>query len=139
MLLQLPLGSALSVVIGRAAPEVERAYTRARELCERLGDPPELFATLLGLWMVYLLRGELRRACELAEQLLRRAESAHDPALPTYAQMARGGTSYWMGEFLRARELLESAINLYDPSAIDRSSSTIAWLMSGYVACHTWP
>jgi predicted ATPase len=53
--------------------------------------------------------------CELAEQLLLRAESAHDPALLTYAQMARGGISYWMGEFLLARKLLESSINLYDP------------------------
>jgi predicted ATPase len=102
-------------VKGFAAPEVERAYTRARELCERLGDPPELFAALLGLWYMYLIRGELRRAYELAEQLLRRAQSAHDPALLTYAQIARGTTSYWMGELLPARENLENAITLYDP------------------------
>ena len=81
LLLQLALGPALIAVKGWAAPEVERAYTRARELCERLGDPPELFPALLGLWAVYYLRGELRKAYELAEQLLRRAQSAHDPAL----------------------------------------------------------
>jgi predicted ATPase len=115
VLLQLALGPALSVVMGRAAPEAERAYTRVRELCERLGDPPELFPALFGLWIVYVGRGKLRKACELAEQLLRRAQSAHDPALLTYAHMAGGGTSYWMGEFLPARQHLENAINLYDP------------------------
>ena len=94
---------------------MERAYTRARELCERLGDPPELFPALFGLWVVHLLRGELRRAYELAEQLLRLAQSAHDPALLMYAQVALGTTSYWMGEFLPAREHLENAITLYDP------------------------
>src|SRR5207302_287903 len=72
--LQLALGAALIAIKGWAAPEVERAYTRTRELCERLGDPPELFPALLGLWAVYYLRGELRKALELAEQLLQRAQ-----------------------------------------------------------------
>jgi predicted ATPase len=115
LLFQLALGSALIAVKGRAAAEAERAYTRARELCERLGDPPELFPALWGLWALHLLRGELRKACELAEQLLRRAQSAHDPELLIYAQAARGATSYLMGEFLPARKHLESAITLYDP------------------------
>ena len=115
LLLQLAIGPALIAVKGCAAPEVERAYTRARELCERLGDPPELFPALFGLWVMHLLRGELRKAYELAEQLLRRAQSAHDPALLLYAHIALGNTSYWMGEFLPAREHLEMAITLYDP------------------------
>jgi predicted ATPase len=49
LLLQLAVGRALFAVKGFAAPEAERAYTRARELCERLGDPPELFPALFGL------------------------------------------------------------------------------------------
>ena len=43
LLLQLAVGPALIAVKGFAAPEVERAYTRARELCERLGDPAGAF------------------------------------------------------------------------------------------------
>ncbi len=39
LLLQLAVGPALIAAKGYAAPEVEGAYTRARELCERLGDP----------------------------------------------------------------------------------------------------
>ena len=101
---------------------MERAYTRARELCERLGDPPELFPALLGLWAVYYLRAELRTAYELAEQLLRRAQSAHDPALLMYAQHALGYTSFSMGEWLLAREHLEMAISLYDPERHRRSA-----------------
>jgi predicted ATPase len=114
LLLQLAVGPALIAVKGYAAPETERAYTRARELCERVGDPPELFPALWGLFNVHLLRGELRTASELAERLLRRAQSTHDPALLMYAQMVRGTTSYWMGEALPARELWENAITLYD-------------------------
>ena len=112
--LQLALGPALIAVKGWAAPEVERAYTRTRELCERLGDPPELFPALLGLWAVYYLRGELPKAYELAEQLLRRAQSAQNPTLSLYVHLALGCTSFSMGEWLLARDHLEMAISLYD-------------------------
>ncbi len=113
--LQLALGPALIAVKGWASPETERAYTRARELCGRLGDPVELFPALFGLWIMHLLRGELRTAYELAEQLLRRAQGAHDQAVLVHAQWAPAATSYWMGEFLPAREYFEMAIAIYDP------------------------
>jgi predicted ATPase len=86
-----------------------------RELCGRLGDSPELFPALFGLWIVYVARGELGRTYELAEQLLRLAQSTHEPALLLYARYALGTTSYWRGEFPSAREHLENAITLYDP------------------------
>jgi predicted ATPase len=113
--LQLALGPALMTTKGRGAPETERAYTRARELCERLGDPPELFRALFGLWIVYLVRAEMRTAHELAEQLLRRARGTHDPVLLLYAHHALGNTSFRIGKLLLAREHLEMAISLYEP------------------------
>ncbi len=115
LVLQLAVGPALMAVKAYAGPEAQRAYTRARELCERLGDPSELFPALYGLWVVYVVRGELPRAYELAEELLRRAESAHDATLLMYARYALGDSSCWMGEFLPAREHLEIGIALYDP------------------------
>jgi predicted ATPase/DNA-binding winged helix-turn-helix (wHTH) protein len=114
LLLQLAAGPALIAVKGWAAPEVERAYARAQELCERLGDPPELFPAFHGLWSVYYLRGELRKAYELAAQLLRRAQSAHDPTLLLFAHVALGDTSFSLGECLLARTHLETALSLYD-------------------------
>ena len=127
--LQLALGLALFAVRGRAAPETERAYTRARELCERVGDPLELFPALFGLWVVYLVRNELRTAYELADRLLRRAQTAQDPALLVFAHMALGDTSPWMGELLLARQHLEMAISYMIASAIGRSPSALLGLM----------
>ena len=43
---------------GNAAPEVERAYARARALCAQLGDTPQLFPVLRGLMQYYLNRGD---------------------------------------------------------------------------------
>ena len=61
--LQLSLGLASIPAKGWASPDAGRAFTRARELCERLGDPPELFPALFGIAGIHLLRAELRKAC----------------------------------------------------------------------------
>jgi class 3 adenylate cyclase/predicted ATPase len=113
--LQLAVGPALIAVKGYAALETVSAYTRARELCHRLGSPPELFSALYGLWLAHLLRGELQTAYELAEQLLRLAQGAHHPALQAQARYASGSCSYWMGKFLSAKEHLDKATALYNP------------------------
>jgi class 3 adenylate cyclase/predicted ATPase len=115
LILQLAVGNALIPAKGFAAPEVERAYTRARELCERLDNPSELFPTLYGLAILHFLRRELRTAFELAKQLLRLSQDTDDPALQLLARRVLGVTSYKMGEFLPAREHLERAISIYDP------------------------
>ena len=144
LLLQLAVGPALMAVKAYAGLEAERAYTRARELCERLGDPSELFPALYGLWVVYLLRGELPRVYELAEELLLRAESAHDATRLMYARYALGNSSYWMGEFLPAREHVEMAIALYDPERhrplASRYEGVDAGVLSlSYAAWTLWP
>src|SRR5215813_5561613 len=46
--LHLALGAALQVTKGLAAPEVERAYTQARVLCQQVGETPELVPVLFG-------------------------------------------------------------------------------------------
>jgi predicted ATPase len=125
LLLQLALGQAVIAIKGWAAAEAERAFTRARELCERLGEPKELFSALFGLFAVYYLRGELRRAYELAEQLLRRAQGTKDPTLLMHAHAVLGSASFSMGELLLAKDHLEMGISLYDrerPTAIGLDS-----------------
>jgi predicted ATPase len=113
--LQISLGAPLIVTKGFAAPEVGQAYTRARELCQELGDTPQLFPVLRGLAGYYLARGELQAARELAEQLLRLAESAQEPALFLEAHMGLGGISFWLGDLAATREHSRQGIALYDP------------------------
>ncbi len=50
---QITLGQAQMAAKGQAAPEVEQAYTRARTLCEQVGDTAQL------LWVLGGLRGIL--------------------------------------------------------------------------------
>ena len=113
LLLQLALAAAFAIKGGWGLPEVEGAYARARELCEQLGNPPEFFPALNGLWAMRALRGELPSAHVLAEQLLHRAQATGDSPLLMYAHYALGFTSFWKGEFLTARKHLETASKLY--------------------------
>jgi predicted ATPase len=98
-----------------AAPDVERAYARARELCLQVGDAPQLSSVLFGLWWFYEVRADLRAARELAERLLDMARRRDDPADLVQAHRAMGHTLLWLGEFAPALDHFERAIALYDP------------------------
>jgi class 3 adenylate cyclase/predicted ATPase len=124
--LQLALRDALVVVNGYTAPEVEKTVLRARELCQQIGETPQLFPVLFRLWIFYINRGELQTARELAEQLMRLARSVQDQYLLSMAHMALGCTLHWLGEVVSARTLLEQAIELYDPQTHPRPTVNTA-------------
>jgi class 3 adenylate cyclase/predicted ATPase len=111
--LHLGLGAALQIAKGMAAPEVERAYTQARALCQQVGETPELVPVLLGLWRFYISRPQLHTARELGETLLRLAQRADDPALVVIAHYALGWTWSCLGILPAARQHLEEGIALY--------------------------
>jgi tetratricopeptide (TPR) repeat protein len=112
--LQTTLGPALIATKGYTAAEVERAYARARELCEGVADTPQLLLVLRGLQLFYLVRGGLHTARELSEQMLRVAQGQNDRALQVEAHLALGETLLFLGEQVSARENLEQGWALYD-------------------------
>jgi TOMM system kinase/cyclase fusion protein len=115
LLLQTALGPALMVAKGYAAPEVERAFARARELCQQVGETSQLFRVLVGLWNFYFIRGELQTARVLGGQLLTLAQQGQDPGLLLRAHAALGETLFHLGELVPARAHLEQGIVLYSP------------------------
>ena len=124
--LQTTLGTALIVTKGYASPEVEAAYTRARELLETLeskGDADaslavvkELrFPILFGLWLSHLVRGRFLSARELGEQCFVIAKQAGNQAFTVEAHRALGATLYYLSEFKSALAHLEAGIESYQP------------------------
>jgi predicted ATPase len=109
------VGIALRATKGQAAPEVERLYTRARELCERVGEPSQLFRVLWGFCHVHALRGEYQTRRALGEQLLSLAQRLHDPDLLLEAHHTLWTTLLAGGELAAARPHLEQGMKLYDP------------------------
>jgi predicted ATPase/class 3 adenylate cyclase len=113
--IQTTLGPALMTTKGQAAPEVVQVYTRARELCQQVGETSQLFQVLRGLWYFYLHRMELQMARELGEQLLTLAQHVGDSALLLEAHYALGNTLNYLGEFTTAHAHFAQGIALYDP------------------------
>jgi class 3 adenylate cyclase/tetratricopeptide (TPR) repeat protein len=123
--LQVALGPSLIAAKGYGEREVERVYGRARELCQQVGERPELVRVVIGLSMFYHNRGELRTATDLAEQAVALAEQGGE-AYPLLAAHTRLGiTLHMMGELSRALEHFEQAIDLYDPA--EHRSLTSVW------------
>jgi TOMM system kinase/cyclase fusion protein len=113
--LQTTLGPVFIATKGWAAPETGKVYTRARELCQQVGETPQLFPVLWGLNTFYIVRGELQTARELAEQFLGLAESQQNPAFLVQAYFALGLTLLALGELSSARKYLEQGSVVYDP------------------------
>ncbi len=66
--LQAPLASAFTAVKGYAAAETGKVLIRARELCREVGDTPQMFEVLYGMWAHIYVAGDLHAAFELAEE-----------------------------------------------------------------------
>jgi DNA-binding winged helix-turn-helix (wHTH) protein/predicted ATPase len=115
--LQTALGESLTATKGRASPEVEQTYARARALCQEIGETPQLVPTLRGLSLFYRNRGELPTARELGEQLDRLAQREAKPMPRLEAHDALGSTLFFLGEYTAAWMHFEQGIPLIDPTA----------------------
>jgi DNA-binding winged helix-turn-helix (wHTH) protein/tetratricopeptide (TPR) repeat protein len=113
--LQLTLGVPLIAIKGYATADVGSVYIRARELCEQLGETPEISRVLWGLWTFRLLRGELVAALEIAEEFLRLSERLSYPGHMMRAHLVMEVTCMHRGEFASAMEHFEKTLSLYDP------------------------
>jgi predicted ATPase len=122
--LQLILGPALVVTRGWGSQESLTTYARAMELCQVLGNPPELFEALWGIFAFHVVRAEHRNAHALADRLLLIARQSQANAHFVMAQWAAAAPSFYLGDFEAAREQLERAHSLYDPREHDR----LAWV-----------
>jgi TOMM system kinase/cyclase fusion protein len=108
------LGASLFAVKGYAAREVGETYTYARQLCQHLEDPHQLFTVLRGLWNYSLVRAELQTAHELGEQLLTLAQQVQDAAMLVAAHRALGVTLFHLGAVVSAHTHFAQGIQLYD-------------------------
>ena len=112
--LRINLGVALIATEGYAAPSVGTVYLKARQLCQRLGETPEISQVLWGLWTFHTLRADLGTALEIAEELLRLAEHLSDPELEMRGHWTMGITLTHMGECALAIEHFDKALLLYE-------------------------
>jgi len=86
------LGSVQIAVKGYAAPESGETFSRARDLWDRLGRPPEFRRVPWGQWVFHVNRSELDQAARHADGLLDFGSSHNDVVGMVLAALARGAT-----------------------------------------------
>ena len=112
--LQVTLAFALSGSKGLGVAEVEQAYLRAQALCDQIGAAPQLFPVLYGLCIFHWVRGHLRTARSIADEMLSIAVKADDSALLLIAHYSLGGVTYHIGDYRAALGHLNEAWSRYD-------------------------
>jgi predicted ATPase len=114
--LQMIRGLALRSVRGWAEPELESTFTRARALCQALGDTPELFPVIWNLTFFHMIRGTVAVVREQTATLMRQAEQTGQRSFLMAAHHLAGVTAEFAGEFPASHALLERARELHDPA-----------------------
>jgi class 3 adenylate cyclase/predicted ATPase len=110
--IQLALGIPLIAVQGYAAAETREAFSRARTLCLRLGNIPEYFQALFGLWGHSWMSGKNDEALHMADEFLSRSRALSDPIPLMVAYRVMGSTLLTIGEFQSSANHFEEAIRL---------------------------
>jgi class 3 adenylate cyclase/tetratricopeptide (TPR) repeat protein len=114
--LQLVLGPCLIATHGPAADKAVATFARARELCERLGQPPEYLQVMFWLATVSVVRGELPKALEAVATLLTAAEARGDRPAMINAIRGRAMILFFLGRIVEARQAVESAVDVFSAS-----------------------
>ena len=114
---QFALGPCLIATQGPASNKAMATFARARELCERLGDPPEQLQVMFWLTTASVMRGELPVAEETIAALLQLAEARDDRPALLNAMRGQGMIRLFMGHLTGAHEVIERAYEAFEASS----------------------
>jgi DNA-binding winged helix-turn-helix (wHTH) protein/predicted ATPase len=135
--LQVASGGALGMTLGHAAAEVERRYARARLLCQNPGETGRLGLALSGILVFYLVRGDYRSVCELAQAALPLEAEPGQGHIKVEANVILGIARIMLGHLAEGLARLEEAIALYESSPLPSTriqmldTSALARTMAG--------
>jgi predicted ATPase/DNA-binding SARP family transcriptional activator len=141
--LQMALSVAWQGTKGAQSPEVERACSRARELCQQMGKTHQLCQVLGGLAVLHYVRAEHQTAREFGEEALSLAQQAKDPLLVALGHWYLGLVSFCSGEYLTARAHFSEVISFYEPHQHHHALIALRGVDAGlsalsYDACCLW-
>jgi ABC-type transport system involved in cytochrome c biogenesis ATPase subunit len=139
--LQFALRPCLTATQGALSSVTAATVTRARELCERLGDAPEYPQVMDWLATMHAYRGELPEALDGSRVAVGLAETAGNRLGAVNAMRGAGTWLLLMGRLVEARRMFERSIAEFD--RCDEAES-LATRMRGQdagaagMACMSW-
>ncbi|MEA2704834.1 MAG: hypothetical protein QOD63_2779, partial [Actinomycetota bacterium] len=125
--LQRRLAIGVTMLGGLAAPGAGYAWSRASELCRRLGDIGGLRSSLLGLSVNLVARAHLEQVLVIGEELLDLGRVLPDEGCVITGHFARGTAAWPLGQFSVAREDLDEARRRGSPLEDASRAGTFGW------------
>lgn len=143
LLIETLRGPAFLALKGWASPELGDCYSRARELCHRVGRTPKLFQVTRGIWTHHMVSAKLGAALDLAQDLLEVAETEQSEDLLLEAHAAFCDTLFWTGDPGASREHGRRGLELYDSGRHHQEHSVLygedpATMFYSYSALSLW-
>ncbi len=109
---------ALRTIKGWSSLEAEQSSARAILLCQRPGiNWEKTFLALHGVFIVHATRPDLRKACEIATELMARAEEHGSAEHIAFAAAMLGAARMFSGDFERAAQAYDRAQGLWESIA----------------------
>jgi class 3 adenylate cyclase/tetratricopeptide (TPR) repeat protein len=119
--LQLVLGPCLIATQGFLSNATVATVTRARELCERLGDAPEYPQVMQWSGGMHMVRGELPEMLDAITVALGLAETANNRSAVVNLTRGAGMALLFMGRLVEARRMIERSVAEFE--ACDEAES----------------
>jgi class 3 adenylate cyclase/predicted ATPase len=114
--LQLTLGQALIAARGYTAVETTAAFARAEQLVDKIGDTGQRYSALYGIFVGYLIGGNIDAASEAIGRMRRLASSSDDDAYLCLTHRLVGSLCFFRGDLDVAVSELQKSIALYGPA-----------------------
>ena len=115
LMLLIGRGLPLTAIRSYADEDVGDNYRRAHAICNRMGDAPQIFPVIQGLYRFYLVGAQLQAALDTTGQLLEIATKAQDQTLLMEAHQAQAFSHGFRGELAPAQEHFDKCMALFDP------------------------
>ncbi|MFN8385773.1 MAG: adenylate/guanylate cyclase domain-containing protein [Anaerolineales bacterium] len=111
--LQISKGHILSAIKGFGSEEEKLVYLRAREIAGQLGESPQFFFILLGLWSTANSRSDMKSSEEIQTEMLRIAERDGMSMFLVWAYFTQGLYAYEVGKFSEVGEWVAKLLQHY--------------------------
>ncbi len=138
-----PLGSSYQAAMGYSAPVVGPLFARAKALCQKVGEPWQLFVIMWGNSTWHQVRGDLSLCLELADEMMALADSTGDSGMQMEAYVAPAVTRLYRGDFAGCAHYCKEAILHYENAEqcrlwATRTGQNAAVVIRCYLALSLW-
>ncbi|MFB3104385.1 MAG: hypothetical protein ACE1ZA_05590, partial [Pseudomonadales bacterium] len=112
--LQTALFGPLINVVGQTSEELEAAYTRTLELCEKVESPENMFRALFAKSLAHGMRGQHAQCGKVAVDLVQRAERASDQGALMIGHRMVALSKFLLGQIFEAQEHVDIVLSTFD-------------------------